>query len=47
MPINKSLGREMDKRTRELEKRETGSGSQALQEQQLAQNQLQAIPASQ
>ena len=43
MPINKSLGREMDKRTRELEKRETGSGSQALQEQQLAQNQLQAI----
>ena len=33
----------MDKRTRELEKRSPGSGSQALQEQQLAQNQLQAI----
>ena len=43
MPINKSLGREMDKRTQELEKRDSGSGSQALQEQQLAQNQLQAI----
>ena len=43
MPINKSYGREMDKRTQELEKRSPGSGSQALQEQQLAQNQLQAI----
>ena len=43
MPINKSYGQEMDKRTRELDKRSPGSGSQALQEQQLAQNQLQAI----
>ena len=43
MPINKSYGREMDKRTRELEKRSTGSDANALQEQQLAQNQLQAI----
>lgn len=43
MPINKSYGQEMDKRTRELEKRSTGQGANALQEQQLAQNQLQAI----
>ena len=45
MPINKSYGQEMDKRTRELEKRnpKPDSGGQALQEQQLAQNQLQAI----
>ena len=43
MPINKSYGQEMDKRTRELEKRSTGSDANALQEQQLAQNQLQAI----
>ena len=43
MPINKSYGQEMDKRTRELEKRSTGKGANALQEQQLAQNQLQAI----
>lgn len=43
MPINKSYGQEMDKRTRELDKRSTGNGANALQEQQLAQNQLQAI----
>lgn len=43
MPINKSYGQEMDKRTRELDKRSTGKGANALQEQQLAQNQLQAI----
>ena len=43
MPINKSYGQEMDKRTRELDKRSTGEGANALQEQQLAQNQLQAI----
>jgi hypothetical protein len=43
MPINQSYGRELDKRTKELEKRRPGTGSQALQEQQLAQTQLQAI----
>ena len=43
MPINKSYGQEMDKRTRELEKRSMGPDANALQEQQLAQNQLQAI----
>ena len=43
MPINKSYGQEMDKRTRELEKRSVGPDANALQEQQLAQNQLQAI----
>lgn len=43
MPINKSYGKEVDKRTKELEKRPYKSGTNALQEQQLAQNQIQVI----
>lgn len=43
MSFNKSHQRDLDERTRELEKRNPGKGGQALEERQLAQNQLQAI----